>query len=44
MLKSSPYWHSVTTWQLPPDKAMRKRVIGEACLTLRGRLRSAGTH
>ena len=44
MLKSSTYWHSVIAWQPPPDKAMQKRVIDEACLTLMSRLGNAGTH
>jgi TetR/AcrR family transcriptional regulator, regulator of autoinduction and epiphytic fitness len=44
MLKSSIYWHSVIAWQPPPDKAMQKRVIDEACLTLMSRLGNAGTH
>lgn len=44
MLKSSTYWHSVIAWQPPPDKAMQKRVIDEACLTLMSRLGSAGIH
>lgn len=44
MLKSSIYWHSVIAWQPPPDKAMRKRVIDEACITLMSRLGNAGTH
>jgi TetR/AcrR family transcriptional regulator, regulator of autoinduction and epiphytic fitness len=44
MLKSSIYWHSVIAWQPPPDKAMQKRVIDEACLTLMSRLGNAGAH
>lgn len=44
MLKSSIYWHSVIAWQPPPDKAMQKRVIDEACLTLISRLGNAGAH
>jgi TetR/AcrR family transcriptional regulator, regulator of autoinduction and epiphytic fitness len=43
MLKSSIYWHSVIAWQPPPDKAMQKRVIDEACLTLISRLGNSGT-
>jgi len=38
MLKSSAYWHSVIGWQPAPNKAMQKRVIDEACLTLMSRL------
>ncbi|MGC1549353.1 MAG: TetR/AcrR family transcriptional regulator [Rhodanobacter sp.] len=38
MLKSRIYWHSVIGWQPPPNKAVQKRAIDEACLTLMSRL------
>ena len=44
MLKSSTYWHSVIAWQPAPNKAMQKRVIDEACLTLMSRLGNSGAH
>ncbi|HEY0199853.1 MAG TPA: TetR/AcrR family transcriptional regulator [Rhodanobacter sp.] len=44
MLKSCTYWHSVIAWQPAPGKAVQKRVINEACLTLLARLNKATAH